>query len=139
MYKSRIIVNTIAIFMAIVTLFSAVGKAKDKNVILETNNLSWKEWKNIEVLNGAINQPITTITKAIEKAQTNSFTKGMSWFINSIKNFNVEIEDNKILNALIQPINWISSLTGFMFNLTKELIIAIQTIIFVIGFIIIPD
>lgn len=137
--KSNFIIKAIFLAIAIFMIFDGIGTAKDKNVILNTENATWEEWQNIEILNGAFNEPITTVLNAIKLAQNSKLSQGYKKITESIKNFHIEIEDNAILQVLITPINWIISIVSFVFNFQEQIITFLQAIIIIITNIIIPN
>lgn len=137
--NSSLIIKAIFLAIAIFMIFDGIGTAKDKNVILNTENATWEEWQNIEILNGAFNEPITTVLNAINIAQTTKISQGYKKITETIKNFHIEIEDSTILQVLITPINWIISIVGFIFNFQEQIINFIQAVIIIIGNIIIPN
>lgn len=137
--NSNFIIKAIFLAIAIFMIFDGIGTAKDKNVILNTQNATWEEWQNIEILNGAFNEPITTVLNAITIAQNTVISKGYRKITETIKNFHIEIEDNTILQVLITPINWIISIVGFVFNFQEQIINFLQAIIIIITNIIIPN
>lgn len=137
--NSNLIIKAIFLAIAIFMIFDGIGTAKDKNVILNTENATWEEWQNIEILNGAFNEPITTVLNAIEIAQNTVISKGYRKITETIKNFHIEIEDNTILQVLITPINWIISIVGFVFNFQEQIINFLQAVIIIITNIIIPN
>lgn len=137
--NSNFIIKAIFLAIAIFMIFDGIGTAKDKNVILNTENATWEEFQNIEILNGAFNEPITTILNAIEIAQSTAISKGYRKITETIKNFHIEIEDNTILQVLITPINWIISIVGFVFNFQEQIINFLQAVIIIITNIIIPN
>ena len=136
--SSNLIIKAVFLAIAIFMIFDGIGTAKDKNVILNTENATWEEWQNIEILNGAFNEPITTVLKAIEIAQTTKISQGYRKITETIKNFHIEIEDSTILQVLITPINWIISIVGFVFNFQEQIINFLQAVIIIISNIIIP-
>lgn len=137
--NSNLIIKAIFLAIAIFMIFDGIGTAKDKNVILNTENATWEEWQNIEILNGAFNEPITTVLNAIEIAQNTVISKGYRKITETIKNFHIEIEDSTILQVLITPINWIISIVGFIFNFQEQIINFLQAVIIIITNIIIPN
>ena len=137
--NSSLIIKAIFLAIAIFMIFDGIGTAKDKNVILNTENATWEEWQNIEILNGAFNEPITTVLNAIEVAQNTVISKGYRKITETIKNFHIEIEDSTILQVLITPINWIISIVGFVFNFQEQIINFLQAVIIIITNIIIPN
>lgn len=137
--NSNLIIKAIFLAIAIFMIFDGVGTAKDKNVILNTQNATWEEFQNIEILNGAFNEPITTVLNAIEVAQNTVISQGYRKITETIKNFHIEIEDSTILQVLITPINWIISIVGFVFNFQEQIINFLQAIIIIITNIIIPN
>ena len=137
--NSSFIIKAIFLAIAIFMIFDGIGTAKDKNVILNTQNATWEEWQNIEILNGAFNEPITTVLKGIEVAQNTVISKGYRKITETIKNFHIEIEDSTILQVLITPINWIISIVGFVFNFQEQVISFLQAVIIIITNIIIPN
>lgn len=137
--NSSLIIKAIFLAIAIFMIFDGIGTAKDKNVILNTENATWEEFQNIEILNGAFNEPITTVLNAIKIAQNTVISKGYRKITETIKNFHIEIEDNTILQVLITPINWIISIVGFVFNFQEQIINFLQAVIIIITNIIIPD
>lgn len=137
--NSSLIIKAIFLAIAIFMIFDGIGTAKDKNVILNTENATWEEWQNIEILNGAFNEPITTVLNAIEIAQNTVISKGYKKITETIKNFHIEIEDSTILQVLITPINWIISIVGFVFNFQEQVISFLQAVIIIITNIIIPN
>ena len=137
--SSNLIIKAVFLAIAIFMIFDGIGTAKDKNVILNTKNATWEEFQNIEILNGAFNEPITTVLNAIEVAQTTKISEGYKKITETIKNFHIEIEDSTILQVLITPINWIISIVGFIFNFQEQIINFIQAVIIIIGNIIIPN
>lgn len=137
--KSNFIIKAIFLAIAIFMIFDGIGTAKNKNVILNTQNATWEEFQNIEILNGALNEPITTVLNAIKLAQTTEISQGYKKITQTIKNFRIEIEDNTILQVLITPINWIISIVGFVFSFQEQIINFLQAIIIIIGNIIIPN
>lgn len=137
--SSSLIIKAIFLAIAIFMIFDGIGTAKDKNVILNTQNATWEEWQNIEILNGAFNEPITTVLNAINIAQQTKISQGYKKITETIKNFHIEIEDSTILQVLITPINWIISIVGFIFNFQEQIINFIQAVIIIIGNIIIPN
>lgn len=137
--NSNFIIKAIFLAIAIFMIFDGIGTAKDKNVILNTQNATWEEWQNIEILNGAFNEPITTVLNAIEVAQNTVISKGYRKLTETIKNFHIEIEDSTILQVLITPINWIISIVGFIFNFQEQIINFLQAVIIIITNIIIPN
>lgn len=137
--NSSLIIKAIFLAIAIFMIFDGIGTAKDKNVILNTENATWEEWQNIEILNGAFNEPITTVLNAINIAQNTVISKGYRKITETIKNFHIEIEDSTILQVLITPINWIISIVGFVFNFQEQIINFLQAVIIIITNIIIPN
>ena len=137
--SSTLIIKAVFLAIAIFMIFDGIGTAKDKNVILNTENATWEEWQNIEILNGAFNEPITTVLNAIEVAQNTVISKGYKKITETIKNFHIEIEDSTILQVLITPINWIISIVGFVFNFQEQIINFLQAVIIIITNIIIPN
>lgn len=137
--NSNFIIKAIFLAIAIFMIFDGIGTAKEKNVILNTENATWEEWQNIEILNGAFNEPITTVLNAINIAQNTVISKGYKKITETIKNFHIEIEDNTILQVLITPINWIISIVGFVFNFQEQIINFLQAVIIIISNIIIPN
>lgn len=137
--NSNYIIKAVFLAIAIFMIFDGIGTAKDKNVILNTENATWEEFQNIEILNGAFNEPITTVLNAINIAQNTVISKGYKKITESIKNFHIEIEDNTILQVLITPINWIISIVGFVFNFQEQIINFLQAVIIIISNIIIPN
>lgn len=137
--SSSLIIKAIFLAIAIFMIFDGIGTAKDKNVILNTENATWEEWQNIEILNGAFNEPITTVLNAINIAQNTVISKGYRKITETIKNFHIEIEDSTILQVLITPINWIISIVGFVFNFQEQIINFLQAVIIIITNIIIPN
>ena len=137
--NSSLIIKAIFLAIAIFMIFDGIGTAKDKNVILNTQNATWEEFQNIEILNGAFNEPITTVLNAIEVAQNTVISKGYRKITETIKNFHIEIEDSTILQVLITPINWIISIVGFIFNFQEQIINFLQAVIIIITNIIIPN
>lgn len=137
--NSNFIIKAIFFAIAIFMIFDGIGTAKDKNVVLNTENATWEEWQNIEILNGAFNEPITTVLNAIEVAQNTIISKGYRKITETIKNFHIEIEDSTILQVLITPINWIISIVGFVFNFQDQIINFLQAVIIIITNIIIPN
>ena len=137
--NSNLIIKAIFLAIAIFMIFDGIGTAKDKNVILNTQNATWEEFQNIEILNGAFNQPITTVLNAIEVAQNTVISKGYRKITETIKNFHIEIEDSTILQVLITPINWIISIVGFVFNFQEQIINFLQAVIIIITNIIVPN
>lgn len=137
--KSDFIIKAIFLAIAIFMIFDGIGTAKDKNVILNTQNATWEEFQNIEILNGAFNEPITTVLNAIKIAQSTAISKGYRKITETIKNFHIEIEDSTILQVLITPINWVISIVGFVFNFQEQIINFLQAIIIIITNIIIPN
>lgn len=137
--NSSLIIKAIFLAIAIFMIFDGIGTAKDKNVILNTENATWEEFQNIEILNGAFNEPITTVLNAIEIAQNTVISKGYRKITETIKNFHIEIEDSTILQVLITPINWIISIVGFVFNFQEQIINFLQAVIIIITNIIIPN
>lgn len=137
--NTNFIIKAIFLAIAIFMIFDGIGTAKDKNVVLNTENATWEEWQNIEILNGAFNEPITTILNAINIAQDTVISKGYKKITETIKNFHIEIEDNTILQVLITPINWIISIVGFVFNFQEQIINFLQAVIIIITQIIIPN
>lgn len=137
--NSNFIIKAIFLAIAIFMIFDGIGTAKDKNVILNTENATWEKWQNIEILNGAFNEPITTVLNAIEIAQNTVISKGYRKITETIKNFHIEIEDSTILQVLITPINWIISIVGFVFNFQEQIINFLQAVIIIITNIIIPN
>ena len=137
--NANIIIKAIFLAIAIFMIFDGIGTAKDKNVILNTENATWEEFQNIEILNGAFNEPITTVLNAIEVAQNTVISKGYRKITETIKNFHIEIEDSTILQVLITPINWIISIVGFIFNFQEQIINFLQAVIIIITNIIIPN
>ena len=137
--SSNLIIKAVFLAIAIFMIFDGIGTAKDKNVILKTENATWEEFQNIEILNGAFNEPITTVLNAIDIAQNTVISKGYRKITESIKNFHIEIEDNTILQVLITPINWIISIIGFIFNFQEQIINFLQAVIIIISNIIIPN
>lgn len=137
--NSNIIIKAIFLAIAIFMIFDGIGTAKDKNVILNTENATWEEFQNIKILNGAFNEPITTVLNAIEIAQNTKISQGYRKITETIKNFHIEIEDSTILQVLITPINWIISIVGFIFNFQEQIINFLQAVIIIITNIIIPN
>lgn len=137
--NSNLIIKAVFLAIAIFMIFDGIGTAKDKNVILNTENATWEEFQNIEILNGAFNEPITTVLNAINIAQNTVISKGYKRITESIKNFHIEIEDNTILQVLVTPINWIISIVGFIFNFQEQIINFLQAVIIIISNIIIPN
>ena len=137
--NSNLIIKAVFLVIAIFMIFDGIGTAKNKNVILNTENATWEEFQNIEILNGAFNEPITTILNAINIAQNTVISKGYRKITESIKNFHIEIEDSTILQVLITPINWIISIVGFVFNFQEQIINFLQAVIIIITNIIIPN
>lgn len=137
--NSSFIIKAIFLAIAIFMIFDGIGTAKDKNVILNTQNATWEEFQTIEILNGAFNEPITTVLNAIEIAQNTAISKGYRKITETIKNFHIEIEDSTILQVLITPINWIISIVGFVFNFQEQVISFLQAVIIIITNIIIPN
>ena len=137
--NSNLIIKAIFLAIAIFMIFDGIGTAKDKNVILNTQNATWEEFQNIEILNGAFNEPITTVLNAIKIAQSTAISKGYRKITETIKNFHIEIEDSTILQVLITPINWIISIVGFVFNFQEQIISFLQAVIIIITNIIIPN
>lgn len=137
--NSNLIIKAVFLAIAIFMIFDGIGTAKDKNVILNTENATWEEWQNIEILNGAFNEPITTVLNAIEVAQNTVISQGYRKITETIKNFHIEIEDSTILQVLITPINWIISIVGFVFNFQEQIINFLQAVIIIITNIIIPN
>lgn len=137
--SSNLIIKAVFLAIAIFMIFDGIGTAKNKNVILNTENATWEEWQNIEILNGAFNEPITTVLNAIEVAQNTVISKGYKKITETIKNFHIEIEDSTILQVLITPINWIISIVGFVFNFQEQIINFLQAVIIIITNIIIPN
>ncbi len=137
--NSSLIIKAIFLAIAIFMIFDGIGTAKDKNVILNTENATWEDFQNIEILNGAFNEPITTVLNAINIAQNTVISKGYRKITETIKNFHIEIEDNTILQVLITPINWIISIVGFIFNFQEQIINFLQAVIIIISNIIIPN
>ena len=137
--NSNLIIKAIFLAIAIFMIFDGIGTAKDKNVILNTENATWEEFQNIEILNGAFNEPITTVLNAIEVAQNTVISKGYRKITETIKNFHIEIEDSTILQVLITPLNWIISIVGFVFNFQEQIINFLQAVIIIITNIIIPN
>lgn len=137
--NSNFIIKAIFLAIAIFMIFDGIGTAKDKNVILNTKNATWEEFQTIEILNGAFNEPITTVLNAIEIAQNTAISKGYRKITETIKNFHIEIEDSTILQVLITPINWIISIVGFVFNFQEQVISFLQAVIIIITNIIIPN
>lgn len=137
--NSSLIIKAIFLAIAIFMIFDGIGTAKDKNVILNTENATWEEFQNIEILNGAFNEPITTVLNAIKIAQSTTISKGYRKITETIKNFHIEIEDSTILQVLITPINWLISIVGFIFNFQEQIINFLQAIIIIITNIIIPN
>ena len=137
--RANFIIKAIFLAIAIFMIFDGIGTAKDKNVILNTENATWEEWQNIEILNGAFNEPITTVLNAIKVAQTTKISQGYQKITETIKNFHIEIEDSAILQVLITPINWIISIVSFIFNFQEQIINFIQAVIIIITNIIIPN
>ncbi len=137
--NSNIIIKAVFLAIAIFMIFDGIGTAKDKNVILNTENATWEEFQNIEILNGAFNEPITTVLNAINIAQDTVISKGYRKITETIKNFHIEIEDSTILQVLITPINWIISIVGFVFNFQEQIINFLQAVIIIISNIIIPN
>ena len=136
--NSSLIIKAIFLAIAIFMIFDGIGTAKDKNVILNTQNATWEEFQNIEILNGAFNEPITTVLNAIKVAQSTKISQGYKKITETIKNFHIEIEDSSILQVLITPINWIISIVGFIFNFQEQIINFLQAVIIIITNIIIP-
>lgn len=137
--NSNLIIKAVFLAIAIFMIFDGIGTAKDKNVILNTENATWEEFQNIKILNGAFKEPITTVLNAISIAQTTAISKGYRKITESIKNFHIEIEDSTILQVLITPINWIISIVGFVFNFQEQIINVLQAVIIIISNIIIPN
>ena len=136
--SSNLIIKAIFLAIAIFMIFDGIGTAKDKNVILNTENATWEEFQNIEILNGAFNEPITTVLNAIKVAQSTKISQEYKKITETIKNFHIEIQDSSILQVLITPINWIISIVGFIFNFQEQIINFLQAVIIIIANIIIP-
>ena len=137
--NSNLIIKAIFLAIAIFMIFDGIGTAKDKNVILNTKNATWEEFQNIEIINGAFNEPITTVLNAIKVAQSTKISQGYRKITETIKTFHIEIEDSSILQVLITPINWIISIVGFVFNFQEQIVNFLKAVIIIITNIIIPN